>query len=363
MYATTRLERGRLGRAYRGRLQSCLAELFSWVASLGTTVVEHLGNLDDLNALLVQYVQYCADTGVPLWRAKHAILACQTRWRHLRGRIFRPWDAIKTWELERGKTSRRPFPVDVIVGLFVHALATAMEQPSQADVLVPLAVLSLVAFYGLLRPGEVVALTAGDVRFQDTAEGLVAILALRDPKNRRAMGAAQFSIVRIDGVARWLRWLVDGLPLHVRIWPRSYAAFGTAIKSVLAEMGLASCGLTAGSLRPGGTTYYHIMGKHISDLKYLGRWRSETSLAIYIQEAMAYLVWIDISHAGQLLLKRLSEASVHILRAPPIAPWPTLFSRRTQWLAMKHGSRLKLWRAAHQGSSRWPRSGRSTASR
>ena len=42
-----------------------------------------------------------------------------------------------------------------------------------------------------------------------------------------------------------------------------------------------------GSLRPGGATYYYLVGGEIRRIRFWGRWSNETSLDHYIQKAMS----------------------------------------------------------------------------
>ena len=341
MFSTTKLERTRLGKVYRSRLGQCLALLMSWTQAAGVCLESMVNDVDRVNDVLAQFVQYCWDSGIALWRAKHAVLACQLRWRHLKGRLYRPWDALKSWEVQKGKQSRRPIPLELLHALVVFALASSLEDPGLADLYVPCGILSWVAFHALLRPAELVALTVADIMFQDDGLGtLIVVIALRNPKNRRAMGSSQFALVRHSGVAHWLRWFIQGLPRSTRLWPSSYANFNNTFKAILARMGLQDLHLTAGSLRPGGTTYLFISGHPVGEIKYQGRWRSETSLAIYVQEAMSYLVWLHIPPEAVGLIRRLGRLTHRLLRGPPTVPWISLFSRQRQWLARK---RYRRW--------------------
>ena len=363
MGGPTRLERARLGKIYRQRLGQCFALLLTWANHAGLCLDSLVHDLDRFNDALANFVQYCADTDIPHWRAKHAVLACQVRWRCLKGKLFRPWDALKAWELQRGKKSRRPMPIDLLHAMVVFALASSLENTDLADLYVPCSILALVGFHALLRPAEIVALTVGDLMFQVGADGgLIVVIALTDPKNRRAMGASQFALIRHSGVAQWLRWFCAGLPRALRLWPASYTAYNATFKAILAHMGLTGLGLTAGSLRPGGTTYLYINGKPVGEIKYMGRWRSETSLSIYVQEAMAYLVWLHIPVEAHKLIRRLLRCAPRLLAGPPITPWVGLFSRRRQWSERRRKRHLNFSRTMQPGSSPLPLKGGSMES-
>ena len=99
-----------------------------------------------------------------------------------------------------GQRSRAPLPEEIVVALFCSCLDGALEHPERALHMISAAVLFRVAFYGLLRPIEMLSLRFGDLRFHSdaAAKSVKAIIAIRNPKSRRSMGLAQF-VVRSTG--------------------------------------------------------------------------------------------------------------------------------------------------------------------
>ena len=226
-------------------------------------------------------------------------------------------------------------PLELLNAVFVYAWLAALENPLIASELITCVILARVGFLGLLRPVEIARLVREDVRLPTLAsQSSVALLALRGPKNRRYMGRAQFSVLRDPAAVAWLAWLCEGLPPGAPLWPHTQAHFSKVFKGLLYRMGLQSLGLTAGSLRPGGTTSLFLEGFPVDYIKYLGRWKSEQSLAVYVQEAMAHLVWLRMSDDDNLFVQALIAAHPQVLRAPPQhTPWSQVFQRprRSQW--------------------------------
>jgi hypothetical protein len=83
-----------------------------------------------------------------------------------------------------------------------------------------------------------------------------------------------------------------------------------------------------------------LKGMPIASLKYAGRWRVESSLEAYVQEAMAHLKAISLSDDLHYALHHLILASEPQWHAPPSTPWPSLFSRAMQWRGLQ-GHRLR----------------------
>ena len=93
---------------------------------------------------------------------------------------------------------------------------------------------------------------------------------------------------------------------------------------VLLRLGLGRFPLTPGCLRPGGATRLFLAGKAISSLKYAGRWRAETSLEVYVQEAMCHLASTEMSDIQSL---KQFNSCCRFLSSSGLAPRPELGAR------------------------------------
>jgi len=181
-----------------------------------------------------------------------------------------------------------------------------------------MAVLIRLGFFGLLRPGEIGKLKRRDLKLGTLADGMqVAIVALIDPKNRAAMGRAQFTTISDPGTVRWLAWYIEQVPGHCNLWPYNLQKFRELFKILVQNLGLERFNFTLGSLRPGGTTHLFILGAEVPRLQFLGRWRSQATLSSYVQEVMAQMVWIGLtrSEESQVLLAQTSFKEIWL--TPP----------------------------------------------
>ena len=233
----TGLEERRYSAAYRRRLGLGLHEFSKWLQLHGPGDVriirKHRRRLD---VLLARFVDFCFNSGILYDTAKHAVLAVQ-QVLHLKRELPRVWSSLKAWHLSLPSSHRVPMPVDVLMALFTLGLdlwLSAVGPP----LLLPLVVLSRVGFYGLLRPGELFGLKRCDVLIQlDHADGPVAVLVLRRPKNRAAMGRQQFSLVRDPRTVAWLAWLVQDLADSANLWPSTGVKFRTLFGELCARLG------------------------------------------------------------------------------------------------------------------------------
>ena len=327
--ARTSLERTKLKGVYRQRLAKARAVLTAWAAMRGVSVEALVRSPQILDAHLAHFVQYCRDSSKPLYIAKHAVLAIMLRHRHLRGSLNRTWDGLKSWEDKTFWSPRKPFTKLLIDFVFITALEIGLGSLGDARYLFPLAgALLRMAFYGLLRPGELTGAFVGDLMFcEEPGEQLRVILAIRDPKTRTWMGRAQFSTIRDAPTARWLQWLVQGRSPSEKLWPASPGLLRRFLTAILGRGGLGDLKFTLGSCRPGGATFYFLQNTPVEQLQFMGRWRAVTSLKAYIQEAMAILVWHRIP-ADQLasIRSRLLSAQV-FLDGPPLLSWQAILTR------------------------------------
>ena len=175
-------------------------------------------------------------------------------------------------------------------------------------------------------------LSVADLRFPKSSwEPDVLVITLRDAKNRASLGRLQFGMVRDPALVRWTRWLVDGAEKEIKLWPGSYAKFCKLFARTLCRLGLDRLRLTPGCLRPGAATRAFIDGCSIADLKYRGRWRAESSLEVYIQEAMCHLTASDLTDAEHHGISNLILASTPQWDQPPALPASAFFHRDAQW--------------------------------
>lgn len=237
----TSLEGHRLSAVYRNRLDKGWAILRAWAEPLFTDWA-WTWDAGAADFALARFVQHCHDNDIALWLARHALLAVQRRFRHLRHRLPRAWEAIEGWQLVRPLSHRRPIPMEVLRAAFGQALFWGFENHLKLGPLwLVMGVLLRVGYFGLLRTSELLNLLVGDVKFimnHRTQKVKGAILALRDPKGRRTLGRAQFAMIRDKTTARWLQWLVAELPAKVKIWPTGNPRFGVLFQQLLFSIGI-----------------------------------------------------------------------------------------------------------------------------
>ena len=206
-FVETTLETERLSAVYRERLTRGLEHLKVWIVEHYKGPNDWMYSVESVNCVLANYVFSCKQRGLSMWLPKHAILGVQTWYPHFRNHLHRPWDCIRAWRSQRFLGSRPPLQPEILFGLFGYALNDAFLYPTKAHLWFCFAVLVRVAFHGLLRPGEFLALRCKDVfcTFDESRNVWVAVLAIGNPKTRNYLGCAQFTTLDDQGTVAWLR--------------------------------------------------------------------------------------------------------------------------------------------------------------
>ena len=227
-------------------------------------------------------------------------------------------------------------PYDLVRACFAYGIARALECGKDLETLswFSFAILLRLGFECLLRPAEIFKLTVADVRLPKSKyEPRVVVIRLRDTKNRASLGRFQFCMVEDPGLVSWIEWLVAGCDPQTRPWPGTAAKFRKTFDLVLACLWFSRLGLTPGCLRPGDATRLFLAGLSVNQFKYKGRWRVESSLEVYVQEAMCHLAATELSDDEHASVVVLLEASHRQWSDPPSVPWSVYFLRSAQWRA------------------------------
>ena len=318
----------RFSRAYQNRLERGWTLVCFWAHCLAIDLNATLCNVDVANEKLESFVQWCYTQHYTYHDVKHALLACQHRYTHLRFRIRSAWDQMCSWSLELSIHNRVPMPLLILRALTITSMMTATAcdptSPDRCKYCI-FAVMLQVGFHGLLRPREIFCLKVKHI--MATADGVC--LVLIDPKNRFAMGRVQHCLIRSLMIREWMLWVIEGLKPDSYIWPFSLAAARSVMQELRRRRGLMGTPFSLASLRAGGATERYMSGVSIPRLLFMGRWRSLSSLSCYIQEAVASLVLAQLDNSKLREFEALISLTSFLERPPPV-PWSQLFKRPTE---------------------------------
>jgi hypothetical protein len=315
------LQTDRLSVPYRERLASAGARFLAWCVYHHIDVVAAAASADDMNRILVPYLQHAYDVGLAYWMAPHTVLFVQTEWRGLKGHLRLSWDSVATWRLTQPVRSRVPLRVEVMIALCYVGLVKALVlDPARSPLWLAFASLLRLGFFGLFRPKELFNLRGENLmvpRPGTHARLQCVVASISDPKNRAVMGRVQVRLVRDPVAVQWAAWYAAGVPDEGLLWPFGPAAFARALRDSLRFLGLENFGWTAGSLRAGGATALLEAGTAVSNIRFAGGWSNDRTLSAYLQEAESAAVGLRFTQVQSLRLERFLASFSFLDATPP----------------------------------------------
>jgi hypothetical protein len=306
--------------AYIKSLKGGLQLYKSWLVS-----TMNLVNLDaearEVDPLLCKFVKWCFSTSKPFHRVRGAILGIQTKFGHLRHHIPQVWRLLLRWHFHRPWKPRTPFPEELVHYAFLICVNQAnCGPPAYSRTWTSLGVITLLGFYGLLRPGESVRLRKMDISIiKRPAQPEVLVMSIVNPKTAHVPGAgrSQVSTLKDPGTIRWAECLLAKLQPKDLLWTGCRRSHTVYFRKMVELAGLTRLELTPASLRSGGATMEFLSGTSMDILAFKGRWTALPSLRAYLQEGASHLNWAKLPPFQAQAVEDTLERYRTILLAPP----------------------------------------------
>lgn len=323
-WGDTKLRWGRFSPVYRGRLIEGGQALghFLRANALDWEVIRR-GRSKNVDEILDSFVQamHGLNRKSSLRVAKHGILFVQTIRPQLHNTLKAAWSSLRSWEEMCPAGFRSPMPLPLLAAFLCQCrlIAARSEHRAEKQLWYTLAGLVHVAFFGLLRPGELFGLRSEDISLPHSMSlaAAFAVICLVRPKNARQMGRQQFCEVHRPDAINWLAWIVHVSAKKGRaLWPSAPTRFRVMFKHVCQKMMISSMKLSPASLRAGGATWMLDEGYEVSRIRFQGRWTNLRSLEHYLQVARAQQLSLTISNSVTNHLKHMLLKHSYMLSLP-----------------------------------------------
>ena len=185
--------------------------------------------------------------------------------------------SVKTWQCNEVPQRAPPLPENLLQTLCGYFLSKQRPDTSLA---------LEVAFYGVLRTGELLALKSSHVDISPSAS--CAVLNLGATKTSQRVGASDSVTLSVGPVcARLKAWKERSN--STRFLVASEYQFRRDFAAALQALGLDAWAFRPYSLRRGGATMFFRKGTSLDKVKLLGRWASDRTVRIYINDGLAQL--------------------------------------------------------------------------
>ena len=220
-----------------------------------------------MDDLLAEYIEHLWASGEGRALASDTVAGLQDLEPHLKGSLPTVWRLLKVWSQNELPNRAPPLPEVVVKAMAGRALFK--NDPEFALSL-------LLGFYGMMRTGELLGVSARNVEVSHTPGP--AIISLGLTKSGRRQGAAEsITVTVVDVVRRLKQWKALGrlsLAPSVSAWRGKFA-------ETLEELGLSSFEFRPYSLRRGGATFWFAKHGSFDRLLVQGRWQAAKTARIY----------------------------------------------------------------------------------
>ena len=271
----------------RTRYDAALKTFYLWAQ---TNRIRIPSCAEDVDPIFADFIEHLWEEGESLSIATDGALGLQDLRPQFRGRLALTWRLIKTWQKKEVPQRAPPLPEDILQSMCGYFLSRRQAQLS----------LSLeVAFYAVLRTGELLELTNDRIEVSSSCD--CAVLSLGATKTSQRSGVADSVTLRVSPVCqRLLTWKQKSKPRAPLVNVSEYR-FRKAFDEALTALGLKAWGFRPYSLRCGGATMYWRKNPNMDAIRLLGRWSSDRTARIYIQDGMSRLAEMQFSCADSPL--------------------------------------------------------------
>ena len=269
----------------RSRYDKALEKFFHYLRSAELILPKARTEVDGLAR---DYIENLWSKGEGRGLASDTLAALQDTQPQLRGHLPGAWRLLKTWSTNELPSRAPPMPLDILESLVGYSLFKGR----------PLFALSLLlGFFGLLRTGEILALTKQQVTV--SRQSGTAILSLGLTKSGKRQGAAESITLHTEDVIRRLsQWVLT--PHSPPLLCPSSSQWRLLFSQSLEALGFSSLEFRPYSLRRGGATFFFRQTGAFDRLLLHGRWQSTKTARMYVNEGLAILaelspVWSPFS--------------------------------------------------------------------
>ena len=252
---------------------------------------------------LRSYGDYLYQHGGALSNFRHCILAFQ-RWKPtVKPFLEGPWELVRRWELQQPVSHRPPLPEGMVKSFVALAWCHGWFE---------WCAVTLIAFYGAGRLGEVLRCARGDLILPCDTVGELEGSAFLEFRRFKSLHRQPSKIqhMRIEDItaigiltkvySNYLpgQPLFDGTPnQYRRRWDFVVAAF--SIPKTLR--------LTPGGLRGGSAVAAYRRGVHVTTIQWNLRLRHLSTLESYIQETASLTIFTTLSSSSRTLLNQVAK--------------------------------------------------------
>ena len=285
----------------RQRYTECLNRFFDWMTGEGLVLPKQQARLD---GLVSDYLEHLWASGEGRSIANNTLAALQDRDPSLKKKLPGSWRLLKAWTTVEIPNRAPPMTLQILDALCGWSIFKGCPEFG----------LSLrIAFYGLLRAGELLSLRAKDV-FIPGPKG-PAVLSLGLTKGGACQGAAESVTLHERSILPDLwKWKQVSAPSKF-LTPKPHAWRALFTKAIEA-LKLNDLHFRPYSLRRGGATFWFNQHGSFDKLLAQGRWAAARTARVYLNDGLAQLADMSLSNSVLIPYVNLYRKSPNLEPGP-----------------------------------------------
>lgn len=263
----------------KARYQQALDDFFEYLRAEKLVLPHSTAQLD---TMVADYLEHLWAQGFGRTAASNILAGLQDAHPHLKGKLPECWRLLKAWVTHEVPNRAPPLPVEMLEAMVGHALFKGDHA---------FALTLLPGFYGLLRTGELLSIAGSHVTVTDPKGPAVISLGLT--KSGKRQGAAESITLHVEEVCRRLFQWCQQKPRKVllagphHVWRKKFA-------DTLKALSFDKWDFRPYSLRRGGATHAFAQHGSFDKLLIAGRWQSQKTSRIYVNQGLAVLAELKI---------------------------------------------------------------------
>ena len=289
----------------RTRYNAALKAFYLWAQ---TSRIRIPSTAEEIDPIFADFIEHLWEEGESLSLATDGLSGLQDIRPRFRGFLALSW-LIKTWQKQEIPQRAPPLPEDGLHAMCGYFLSRRQHQLSLA---------LEVGYYAVLRTGELLTLTGNQIAVSSNCE--CAVLSLGAAKTSQRSGVSDSVTLRVLPVCQRLLTWKQNSRANAPLVNVSEYQFRKSFDEALACLGLKHLGFRPYSLRRGGATMYWRKHPNMDAIRLMGRWASDKSARVYIQDGMS----------------RLAEMQFSVTQ-PPLKDFYALYSRQGSSLRNSRG--------------------------
>ena len=235
-----------------------------------------------LDNLLAEYIEFLWESGEGRGLASDTVAGLQDLDPKLKGHLALTWRLLKTWSISEVPNRAPPLPETALRAMVGWSIFHEHHD---------FALSLLLGFYGLLRTGEILSLSASAVFMSRASKPAVISLGLT--KGGKRVGASESVTIQVGDALQLLWKWKKSVPDPDLLAPSS-SQWRALFAKCLEQLHLSNFGFRPYSLRRGGATCWFHRHGNFDKLLVLGRWQAAKTARIYINDGLAMLAELKL---------------------------------------------------------------------